>query len=220
MAQDKLSNIELRTLSGVMIVAIFTISILWIPPLFQFLLLMIGTGMFIEWYNITKKSIPDMLLGLIIIPAPIVSLLVLSLNEYNKSILLTYFVTIWSVDTFAMIGGKNLKGPKLAPKLSPHKTWSGLIVGVTSAGAAAALVSSLPIFDISQHYLFNKRNLILSSMFIALLAQVSDLFISHFKRKFSVKDSGNLIPGHGGVLDRFDSIILTAPVLLWSVYHL
>ncbi len=218
--RKSLSNIELRLVFGLLIGTIFVVSILWIPPLFQAMMLLIAAGMLFEWYEMTNSSWLYMLLGLVIIPVPIISLILVSLLDGAKCTLLTYFITIWSVDTFAMIGGKNLRGPKLAPKLSPNKTWSGLIVGVTAAGTFAALLRTIPHFNMDNCYLLDQTHLILSAMFIAILAQMSDLFISYFKRKFGVKDSGVLIPGHGGVLDRFDSIILTAPILFLAIYKL
>lgn len=218
--ENKKFNLELRILSGVALGFLTILSILWVPPLFYVMMLLIALGMLNEWYNMAHTSLPDLLVGLIIIPVPIVSLLLVNSTSESKWVILTYFVAIWSVDTFAMVGGKNLKGPKLAPKISPNKTWSGLIVGVVSSGCAAVLVSTLPGFDISYCYLFDKTHLMLSSMLIAAIAQLSDLFVSYFKRKFHIKDSGTIIPGHGGVLDRFDSIILTAPILFLGVYCL
>jgi phosphatidate cytidylyltransferase len=195
-----------------------TVSILFAPPLFMILILLIATGMLIEWFELTKSSFIHLLLGLIIIPIPIISLLLVNVEYDSRWILFSYFVAIWSVDTFAMIGGKKLKGPKLAPKLSPNKTWSGLIIGVVSSGTVVVVISTIPSFNIPDCSLFDKTHLILNCMFIAFIAQMSDLFISYFKRKFDVKESGVLIPGHGGVLDRFDSIILTAPILYFAVH--
>lgn len=206
------SNIYLRILSGLVLVPLFVIAILWFQPLFYALILLIGIGMLNEWYDMTCSSISYLLIGLIIIPFSL-SLLLLSVKPTNSWLIMLYFCIIWSVDTFAMIGGKTFKGAKLAPKISPKKTWSGLIIGVFSAGLVAVLVSLIPNFYIEKYYSLNKIHLFLVSCAIALIAQLSDLFISYFKRKFSIKDSGNIIPGHGGVLDRFDSVILTAPIL-------
>lgn len=208
------SNIYLRILSGLVLVPLFVISILWLKPLFYVLILLVGIGMLSEWYDMTRSSIPYLLIGLIIISIPI-SLLLLSVKPTNSWLIMLYFCIIWSVDTFAMIGGKTFKGAKLAPQISPKKTWSGLIIGVISAGLVAVLVSLIPSFYIEQYYSLNRIHLFLVSGGLALIAQLSDLFISYFKRKFHIKDSGHIIPGHGGVLDRFDSIILTSPVLFF-----
>ncbi|WP_341787844.1 phosphatidate cytidylyltransferase [Rickettsia endosymbiont of Cantharis rufa] len=210
LAKDK-QNIYLRILSGIVLALLFVVAILWFKPLFYILMILVGMGMLSEWYNMTYSSIPYQLIGLIIIPIP-VALLIL-LEDTNSQLIMLYFCIIWSVDTFAMIGGKAFKGAKFAPKISPKKTWSGLIAGVLSAGIVAVLVNFIPSFHIENYYFSNKVYLFIISCILALIAQLSDLFISYFKRKFNIKDSGHIIPGHGGVLDRFDSIILTAPVL-------
>lgn len=218
---DKLiSNIKLRAFPSIIIVLFFTISILWGRPIFCILMLIVGGCMLFEWYEITNSRILYLLLGLIIIPIPITSLLLVSINEQLKWLLLSYFVTIWSVDTGAMIGGKKFKGPLLAPTISPNKTWSGLVIGVLSSGFFCGLLGRLPDFTIPNYNLNNKIYLILGCMLFAIFAQISDLFISFFKRKFNIKDSGSLIPGHGGALDRFDSIILTAPLLFLIGYKI
>ncbi|HJD59602.1 MAG TPA: phosphatidate cytidylyltransferase [Rickettsia endosymbiont of Omalisus fontisbellaquei] len=210
LAKDK-QNIYLRILSGIVLVPLFVVAILWFKPLFYILMILVGMGMLSEWYNMTYSSIPYQLIGLIIIPIPIALLILL--EDTNSQLIMLYFCIIWSVDTFAMIGGKTFKGAKLAPKISPKKTWSGLITGVLSAGIVAVLINFIPSFHIENYYFSNKVYLFIISCILALIAQLSDLFISYFKRKFNIKDSGHIIPGHGGVLDRFDSIILTAPVL-------
>ncbi|MCC8415843.1 MAG: phosphatidate cytidylyltransferase [Rickettsia endosymbiont of Gnoriste bilineata] len=217
-AGKKKSNIATRILSALVIGPVFIISIISIKSLFYILMLLIAVGMLYEWYQMTKPSITKSsflygLFGLIIIPIPIISLVIIATEDKNRWLLLLYFTIIWSVDVFAMIGGKNIGGIKLAPKISPNKTWSGLITGVLASGVAAFLLSLLPGFDLPTYYLLNKRHLIIAAFCLALIAQMSDLFISYFKRKFAIKDSGTIIPGHGGVLDRFDSIILTAPIL-------
>ncbi|AFE52860.1 phosphatidate cytidylyltransferase [Rickettsia prowazekii str. GvV257] len=211
LAKDK-QNIYLRIISGIALVSLFVIAILCLKTLFYILMILVGIGMLSEWYNMTYPSINYLLIGLIIIPIPISLLIFLSMEESNRLVIMLYFCILWSVDTFAMIGGKTFKGIKLAPKISPKKTWTGLITGTVSAGLVSVLVSLIPNYHIEHYYFSNKIYLFIISCILALIAQSSDLFISYFKRKFNIKDSGHIIPGHGGVLDRFDSIILTAPV--------
>lgn len=213
----KKSNMVVRVLSALVIGPIFIISIMFIKSLFYILMLLIAVSMLYEWYQMTKSSFFYGLLGFIIIPIPIISLVIIAIEDKNRWLLLLYFTIIWSVDVFAMIGGKNIGGVKLAPKISPNKTWSGLITGVLASGVTAFLLSLVPEFDLPTYYLLNKRHLIIAAFCFALIAQMSDLFISYFKRKFAIKDSGTIIPGHGGVLDRFDSIILTAPILFFII---
>jgi phosphatidate cytidylyltransferase len=119
-----------------------------------------------------------------------------------------FFILIAMVDTFAYFTGKLIGKRKLAPSISPSKTVEGLAGGVIFA----------TIFSIIFFYLFNSKLplsvYLVFSFIIAILAQVSDLIESYFKRKFDVKNSSNLIPGHGGFLDRLDGYALTAPTLV------
>jgi phosphatidate cytidylyltransferase len=112
-----------------------------------------------------------------------------------------------------MFVGKLIKGPKLAPSLSPKKTISGLLGGVAAAAILPMLLNLVPAYSIATYTSASKIILLYQFAFLGLTSQMSDLFISYFKRKFNIKDSGNLIPGHGGMLDRFDSIVLTAPIV-------
>jgi phosphatidate cytidylyltransferase len=214
---DKKSNLLVRILSALIIGPIFIIAIMFSKILFYSLMLLITVAMLYEWYQMTKSLVRYVLIGFIIIPISTITLIILATEDKNRWLLLLYFVIIWSVDTFAMIGGKKIGGAKLAPKLSPNKTWSGLIVGILVAGFSAFLLSLVPSFNLPNCYFLNKNFLIITSIYLALIAQMSDLFISYFKRKFTIKDSGTMIPGHGGFLDRFDSIILTTPILFFII---
>jgi len=121
-------------------------------------------------------------------------------------------VVVVMTDTCAYLTGKTVGGPKLAPKISPKKTWAGLLGGMTGAAIGGASVAS--VFDSVEILALG----LLGAAF-AIIAQLGDLLVSKAKRAFGVKDSGNLIPGHGGVLDRLDgflssSLALTVLVLL------
>lgn len=210
MAIEKKPNFKLRIISGVVLGILFASSLFWLPLLQYFIIPVIAVGMLAEWYDITNSSTLYLLLGLIIVPLSIISLLLIT-NISNIWLLLTYAIIIVSVDSFAMFGGITFKGPKLAPVISPNKTISGLICGVLGAGLMVKLLSSLPQYNVPKLF---ANHLFIISIIMAAISQVSDLFISFFKRKFGVKDSGSIIPGHGGILDRFDSIILTSPILL------
>ncbi|WP_342269983.1 phosphatidate cytidylyltransferase [Rickettsia endosymbiont of Orchestes rusci] len=201
----------LRILSAMVLGPVFIVAILWLKPLFYVLMILVAIGMLCEWYDMTSSSLLHLLTGLVVIPLPIISLMLLQAGHNNQWLILLYFVIIWSVDTFAMIGGKIIGGPRLAFKISPKKTWSGLISGIISAGFITVFVN----YYFFHSYFSRAFYLFIISCSLALIAQLSDLFVSYFKRKFNIKDSGTVIPGHGGVLDRFDSIILTAPILLF-----
>jgi phosphatidate cytidylyltransferase len=126
-------------------------------------------------------------------------------------------LSVWAVDIFAMFTGKIIGGPKLAPVISPKKTWAGLIGGMVGA-ALAAVLSFLTVvgFGFGQ---MQFTSLVLLAPLLAIVAQAADLFESAIKRRFDVKDSGAIIPGHGGLLDRVDGLIgvliVAYAIVLW-----
>lgn len=114
-------------------------------------------------------------------------------------------VVVVMTDTCAYFTGRTLGGPKLAPSISPKKTWSGLIGGIAGASVASAiLVYALNVGDGTD---LNIAMVVLVSGGLAIVAQIGDLAISKAKRAYGVKDSSNIIPGHGGALDRFDGVL-------------
>ncbi len=116
--------------------------------------------------------------------------------------ILALFAIIWASDIFAYFGGKLIGGPKIARGLSPNKTYSGIVAGVL-AGAAAGLGCGI-LFHVAPEY--HVAWLIIGAL-IAFTGLMGDLFESFLKRRFGVKDASGLIPGHGGVLDRIDSLM-------------
>ena len=117
------------------------------------------------------------------------------------------FLIIWAMDCGAYIVGKLLGGPKLAPKLSPQKTWAGLFGGMVFDGAAGAIIS---YFLESDHLLV----LVTISALVGGISQTGDLLESFAKRRFNVKDAGNIIPGHGGLMDRVDGLLAASLFLV------
>ncbi|WP_175620221.1 phosphatidate cytidylyltransferase [Chryseobacterium schmidteae] len=115
------------------------------------------------------------------------------------------FILIWSSDTFAYLVGKFFGKHKMAPKISPKKTWEGYIGGVV-----LTLVLS---YFVEQYQPQLRGNWMVVGFLIAAFAPLGDLVESQLKRNFGVKDSGNIIPGHGGVLDRLDSFLICVPVV-------
>lgn len=140
--------------------------------------------------------------GALYVGIPALSLLVL--RDHPDGVLLTLWAMalVWASDSGAYFAGRAIGGPKLAPAISPNKTWSGFTGGLLSAlafGLVLWWLFSLPLA------------LALSSAWLAALSQAGDLFESHLKRRAGVKDSGNLLPGHGGLLDRLDGLVPVAP---------
>ena len=117
------------------------------------------------------------------------------------------FAAVWATDIFAYFNGRSLGGPKLAPTVSPSKTWSGAV-----GGAAGAMAAGLAI-GLSAG-LSGGLGLPLACLLLSVVSQLGDLGESAFKRHFGAKDSGRLIPGHGGMMDRIDGLAVAA-VALW-----
>lgn len=116
------------------------------------------------------------------------------------------YAVVWGSDTLAYATGRTLGGPKLWPRLSPKKTWSGFVGGTVGGGLLAALAAGLAGLD-------HLPVLFVVGVFAAVASQGGDLYESALKRRAGVKDSGSLIPGHGGVMDRLDGFIAAGAVL-------
>ena len=132
------------------------------------------------------------------------ALMVLGIDrEYGALAIVWLMAVIWAADSLAYFAGRTIGGPKLAPVLSPKKTWAGLggaIAGGILASLAIALVAGLTSFVV----------LAFLGGLLAAVGQAGDLFKSALKRFYGVKDAGRLIPGHGGVLDRVDGLVAAA----------
>lgn len=154
--------------------------------------------------------------GVVLVGLPAIALIWLrGLPEAGLSVLLWLLIVVWTTDTAAYLVGRRVGGPRLAPAISPGKTWSGLGGGMIGAGLASVLlVWALGSDRLPQS--LRELELVhfagLGAGF-AIMAQLGDLAESVLKRRAGVKDSGSLIPGHGGVLDRVDGFLLTAPAL-------
>ncbi len=120
--------------------------------------------------------------------------------------ILYLIAAVWGMDIGAYVVGRLVGGPKLAPVISPNKTWSGFCGGM---GLAVLLAMPVLLLNHAQHFF---RGLLIV-MLLAAVAQAGDLFKSFFKRRAGVKDCGSLIPGHGGVLDRIDGLVFAATLL-------
>ncbi len=135
----------------------------------------------------------------------------------GAALVLFPMVVIWVCDTAAMFGGRAFGGPKLAPVVSPGKTRSGGISGVVGGMAVAPLFALLVFPAVGVE--LGVAGALAIAFTLSVLGQVGDLAESLFKREAGVKDSSNIIPGHGGILDRFDSIYIAMPVAAIG-YHL
>jgi phosphatidate cytidylyltransferase len=121
-------------------------------------------------------------------------------------LILFLLLTVWANDIGAYVVGKGIGGPRLAPSISPAKTWAGFWGGMIAAGVVGGLMALA---------VEARQPLALGALgaLLAVVGQGGDLFESALKRRYKVKDSGQLIPGHGGLLDRIDGLVAAAPVL-------
>lgn len=138
-------------------------------------------------------------------------------NAAGTALVFFPLVTVWVVDSVAMLVGKQVGGPKFAPVVSPNKTWSGTIGGFVGGLAVAPLYHLLVMAPLG--LAVSPWQLLAIAAVLGVLGQLGDLAESLFKREVGLKDSSHLIPGHGGVLDRFDSLYFAIP-LAASLYRL
>lgn len=158
----------------------------------------------------------NMLIAQVMIAMPLMT--TLFLISLDKWLLLALFVLIWVNDSGAYcVGMMTAKRPqgnhKMTPHISPKKSWEGLIGGVAFCIAAALILFACGWFDVFGANHYTVIIAILFAVFASLFGTMGDLMESLFKRSIGVKDSGRFLPGHGGVLDRFDSILLVSPVI-------
>lgn len=143
--------------------------------------------------------------GVVYIGIPTLSMVWLR-DGAGRDTIFWLFAVVWATDTGAYAFGRAIGGPKLLPRVSPKKTWAGLIGGIICAGAVGAAFA----FGAGRSSLWP---LAVYSGFLAVVAQGGDLFESWVKRHFGVKDSGAIMPGHGGLLDRVDGLLAVAAVV-------
>tara|TARA_Y100001960_G_scaffold302791_1_gene354196 strand:- start:140 stop:952 length:813 start_codon:yes stop_codon:yes gene_type:complete len=145
-------------------------------------------------------------IGVILIIVPALCLVWLRALNTGMLIILWLFLVLWATDSGAYFVGRTFGKKRLVPRISPGKTWAGLYGG-TAAGAIIGVSIAAIVHD------FSMLRAVLLSILISLVGQGGDLAISAVKRHFDVKDMGTMIPGHGGVLDRLDSLLFGAMVI-------
>lgn len=182
-------------------------------------LLIVGTAAVLVWVGARLESARNpawLAAGVVYVCIPCLAMGWLrAIPEDGLATLLWVLVVVWATDTGAYVAGRTIGGPKLAPRISPNKTWAGLIGGMAAA-AAVGFAASLLCSDVPGSVA------IPLSAALAAVEQGGDLFESAVKRRFGVKDSSQLIPGHGGVLDRVDGLLAVSVVvaaLSWAIGH-
>ncbi|SMO41616.1 phosphatidate cytidylyltransferase [Saccharicrinis carchari] len=203
-----------KFVSYFVIIHILFFSIVVNPVYFKYLSLIIITAGFIELFSLFYKNRYQKLLFYLVsnIVYIILSLGFFVFSGLPKEIILFSFLVLSIFDSFSQITGQLWGKTKLFPSISPAKTLGG-----TVGGGMVAIASSLLLNDLYQASVFNTMSLALG---IIVFAQAGDLLASVYKRKFKVKDYNQIIPGHGGFLDRFDSLIAGGAWVALGIYIL
>lgn len=199
-----ISNITIFTLISLNVLHGLDSELLWlsllpVPVLFCFQLYQKPT-------DINKFALQNSLLAIAYISIPLVLSVILS--GQNPLLILAIFIMLWANDTLAFVFGKWLGKNKLFERLSPKKTIEGFVGGLIGSIVAGVILSIY-------HHEVNLVYWIVLSLVVSVAGTFGDLFESMLKRNAGVKDSGNVIPGHGGVLDRLDSFLFAAPIVFF-----
>lgn len=204
------STLTKRILSSV-VLAPLVIGAIWYGswPFWIMLLVAFAIGVY-EWLSVAQKTdvaLPASLFGILYLAFSIACFAVL--RDHSLWIVVIVISAVWMSDIGGYVAGRLIGGPKMAPTISPNKTWAGL---------GGAIAGSILVFIIAGMTSVFSGGLLLSVVYgavIALSGQAGDLLVSKLKRRAGVKDMSHLIPGHGGLLDRIDSLLLACPVFFF-----
>lgn len=198
-----MSELVIRVLAGIVLIAIAIAAVLSGGYYFAVLVAAAATAVFYEWTRLTRGWGAGWYIGGFVyaLVAALSLLVIRDRADNGVALVMWVFIIVWSTDVGAYVAGRTFGGEKLAPTVSPNKTWAGFHGGIAAATVAGGLWVYLA--GLGPAYL------VLGPLF-SLSAQAGDLFESWMKRRAGVKDSGNLLPGHGGVFDRIDGLMPVA----------
>ncbi|MGY8987142.1 MAG: phosphatidate cytidylyltransferase [Flavobacteriales bacterium] len=196
-----------RALSGAVYVAVMWMGTSYSELSFHILFSVILVVCLYEMWKLRKGK--TKILAFIYVLAPL-----LLVHLYTQKIILFIFILTWTFDTFAYLFGVKFGKHKIMPSISPKKSWEGFAGGLLFTLIATSVLIKIGFLPQNGSYL----NFYSTAFFIPFTATLGDFIESHFKRQAGVKDSGNFIPGHGGILDRMDAFMITIPALMITVY--
>ena len=185
-----------------------------IEKIVLFLVLLVSIKCLLFLFNENQTTISSYskyiyLIGYIILPFLLITKIPFGKVGYNPKIIISIFILIWTNDTFAYIVGKSIGKRKLFEKVSPKKTIEGFLGGVLFAVLVSYIISKYYIEIVES----NTFIWIITALIVSIFGTIGDLIESKFKRIAGVKDSGRIMPGHGGILDRLDSVIFATPII-------
>jgi phosphatidate cytidylyltransferase len=218
------SDLGVRTLSSVAMMSV-AIGAIWLGGYaFMALIVLVGLGVYWEFAKLAlafARNVPARIIwlvgGLLYVGLACFALLLFSAPFFGMTPTIMLIAGVIGTDVGAYFAGRTLSGPKIAPRISPSKTWSGLLGGMVGAGLMMiAIQAAIYAFrggnagDGDVYLTYGWQRLALTGAALAVVAQIGDFFESWMKRRAGVKDSGGLIPGHGGLFDRTDGLIAVA----------
>ena len=200
------------------LIATLTVFMSDTNPLFSLWLILVGTTL-VFW----KTKHLGFSLGVLYICLPLLSLsYIYYVNEnISRELVLWLLFVVWATDIGGYVAGKSIGGPKLLPSISPKKTWAGLGGAIGFAMAVAYVFALyLKAHDVNMGVSFETftTKLVLSAGGLAIISQVGDFFESAIKRRLGLKDSSNIIPGHGGLFDRVDGLLFAAMAMALALF--
>lgn len=182
---------------------------------FHVLFLILGLWSIYEMWKLRKGKPKLVALLIVIIPFLTIQFFGITDSNYpelpfNPSVILLMFILTWTFDSFAYLVGKKLGKTKILPTISPKKSWEGFF-----GGYLFCILASCLSYFVFENYINHISTLsyILITIILPFTATTGDFIESYYKRKAGVKDSGKIMPGHGGILDRMDAFLITIPVI-------
>jgi phosphatidate cytidylyltransferase len=212
------SDLGIRTISGVIMMSIAVAAVWFGGYAFMALVILVGLGVYWEFSKLVLgfaegrlSQILWLLGGLAYVGLACFTLLLFSAPFFGKIVIIVLIAGVIGTDVGAYFAGRTIGGPKIAPKISPSKTWSGLVGGMIGAGTL--MLAAQNVFHLNYSFVYSPFLTFMAGAALAVTAQAGDFFESWMKRRAGVKDSGRLIPGHGGLFDRTDGLIAVAFVV-------
>jgi len=209
-------NLLLRTISAIVLIPLVLFIVNYGGVLYSLSITALSVLMVMEWKAMVmgaalskKPRLIWLICGWIYMLIPCLLMVDIRLNaSFGMDVMLWILLCVWATDIGAYFAGISIGGPKIAPKISPSKTWAGLGGAIMFSGLVGFIYARLaPDADFPYFG---------ASLILPAIAQAGDFLESAVKRHFKVKDSGSLIPGHGGILDRVDGLI-TAVIFTWII---
>ncbi|OUV74764.1 MAG: hypothetical protein CBC83_03895 [Flavobacteriales bacterium TMED123] len=200
-----------RALSGAVYVAVMWFGTSYSELTFNILFGIILMLCLFEIWKLRKGKTKLLAFTYVIIPLLLIQLFSMKDSDYperhfDPTLILTMFILTWTFDTFAYLFGITFGKHKIMPSISPKKTWEGF-----AGGFVFTLIAAFITHQILDQ--LDLRTLMIISIVLPFTATIGDFIESYYKREADVKDSGNIIPGHGGMLDRMDAFLITIPAI-------